>query len=188
MPETMFEAVLRVAKTSGGADQLPNQQDQVFLFSLVKALSICPQDQWESLPVSAHEWYNTAAKLNNESKPIPLPEGFRSINVIKHAPSPPIAPPQPAKTVPKANPVVVAIPEQKERAKRNKNAGILDTIRKTIILNPAWNAKQVHEYVVKNGYPDASQAIVAVNTGDVKRVLALVKELGYWKEAEAKVG
>lgn len=188
MPETIFDAVLRVAKTNGGADQLSNQEDQPYLYAICKALSDCAQEMWESLPVSAHEWYNNAAKMINAGKMVPPPEGFKSalkpIPVIqKPAPPPKPTVQQKAKPEKAAVPTPPPVVEQKERAKRNKNAGILDAIRKTIILNPLMNAKQVHEHIVKNGFPDASLAIVAVNTGDVKRVLALVRELGYWKES-----
>lgn len=182
MPESIFEAVLRVAKTNGGTAQQANQSDQAFLFSIVKALASCADQEWDSLPVTAHEWYNTVAKQNNAGKQISNPEGFVSA-LAKPAP----AKVQTAKPTPAEKPVTVIPPpppvvEQKERTKRNKNAGILDAIRKTIILNPNLNAKQVHEVLTKVGFPDASLAIVAVNTGDVKRVIALVQELGYWKE------
>lgn len=190
MPESTFDAALRVAKTNGATNQLQGQDDQTFLFLILKALSTCAQDQWDALGVShpkAHKWYEVAAEANNHQPtplPIPFPDGFKPVKLS--AP-----PPKPVVTVKQPEPVVAALASppkelRKEKEKRSKNSGILDAIRKTIILNQTWNAKQVHEYIVKNGFPDASHAIVAVNTGDVKRVLALVRELGFWKDADAE--
>ena len=187
MPETTYEAALRVAKTNGATDQKPGQDDQAFMFSILKALSTCAQAEWDNLGnthPTAHVWYQVAADANNKSVLIPVLDGFKPKIIIKTPPLPPPKPvievkkAEPPKTIPPSPPA----PQRKEREKHSKNAGILDKIRETVIINQDWNAKKIHEYITKNGFPDASYAIVAVNVGDIKRVLLVVKALGYWKE------
>lgn len=197
MPETVFEAAFRVAKNNGVKEQLPGQEDQVFLFSILKALGTCPQEDWDALGNScpkAHDWYQTAADANNKSRPIPFPDGFKQAK--------PVIPPPPPKPVveikqPTSHRLQTAVPNvantpkaqtepRKEKEKRSKNAGILDEIRKVVIQNPNWNARQVYEYIIANGFPTASQALVSVNVGDIKRVILVAKNLGYWKEANAE--
>lgn len=185
MPETVYEAAFRVAKTNGATDQKQGQDDQAFMFSILKALSTCAQAEWDNLGnthPTAHVWYQEAADANNKGVPIPLLNGFKPKIITK---APPPSPPKPVIEVKKAEPpkpAATAPAQRKEREKHSKNAGILDKIRETVALNEEWNAKRVHEYIIKNGFPNASYAIVAVNVGDIKRVILTLRGLGLLKE------
>ena len=66
--------------------------------------------------------------------------------------------------------------------RKQKDSGVLDAIRKTVILHLDWTSKQVHQYLTENGYPNANANVVAVNAGDIRRVVACVKDLGHWKD------
>ena len=192
MPETTFDVVFRVAKANGVEAQKPGQDDESFLYSILKALSTCPQEQWEAMGFScpnSHVWYNTGVGANKDSLPIPFPSGFKPKILTK----PPVIKVEPAggknsvapEAVPSVSQGIIASTPRKEKEKRSKNAGILDAIRKAVILNQDWSAKRVHEYITKNGFPEASYALVAVNVGDIKRVIIAIRELGCWKDRDA---
>jgi len=184
MPETVFEAALRVAKTNGAQNQLTGQDDQNYLFSVLKALSTCDQDKWDQLGFvcpEAHKWYEAGAIANKNGTPIPFPQGYKPV-ILQKPPQKPVV----KEPVKPPVPVAITKPEpRKEREKQSKNSGILDAVRRTVALNQSWNAKQVHEHLLKNGFPEVSHALVAVNVGDIKRTINVLRELGLMKELDA---
>lgn len=185
MPETIYYTALRVAIGKGHSGERDGKSEQDFLLGIVSTIAHLPDPEWERLPVPVQEWCNNACQLHNIGQPIPLPEGYKPIPpppaVVIPPPPPPPSPPPPPDMHEGREPVEAP---RKTREKNSKNAGILDAIRKTVILNPNWTARQVHEYLTLNGYPDTKQPIVAVNTGDVKRVITLARELGFWRDEQ----
>jgi len=207
---TIFEEILSVAKAgNGGMDQLPHQSDQEYLLSLVRCIRSCPDEQWESLSKNpedtkedpsklkpeayAQDWVNYSIRAINGMKEIPYPPGFKEAKQPAPPPPPapvqPVAPPPPVKVVEDKKEVqipaiknVSQIGEVKDKVKREKNVGVLNAIRRTVIEHLDWSAKQVYQYLSENGYPSIKPDIVAVNAGDIRRVCAVVKELNHWKD------
>jgi hypothetical protein len=205
---TVFEEILATTKNgNGGTDQTPFQGDQAYILSLATCISKCPLEQWKALSTAASDWYNLCVRSINGSQLLPLPEGFVSIHgnapsdaadvataglTVNSSASGRIQSSKPnqantpkTKTDTALPPVkkVEQIGELKGTAeKRSKNSGILNAIRKAVILHPDWTTKQIHQSLVENGFPDTKLDIVAVNAGDIRRTIAVVKELGFWYE------
>lgn len=172
---TIFEEVFAVAKAEGVKEQGPAQSEQDFLFSILKAVNGCSNEAWNALSAESQSWAEVAIKENNARKPIPAPLGYHS-----NIPIPVPVAPVPSKVQVKVQPAPVAatnIPKAKP-----KPEGVVSAIRKTIILNPDWPTRKVHEYLVGNGWPNLKLDVVSVNAGDIRRTVAMVKEVGKWRE------
>ena len=169
---TVFDEVFAVAKVAGVKEQSPGQSDHDFLLSIAKAIGDLPDDAWDKLSITAQEWYVLVAGELNSHKPMSPPQGFLSKTQLKPVPPPARVEPKP---VPPPPPVPVS-----SRAK--KPDGVVTAIRKTIILNPDWTTRRVHEYLVANGWPNLKLDVVSVNAGDIRKTIEAAKELGKWKD------
>lgn len=179
---TIFEEVFAVAKTEGIKDQLPAQTEQDFLFSIAMAIGKCDVKKWDALSPSAQQWYDKAVHEHNATRPIPEPTGYRQYwkvpPLIIEVPTP-ITKQQPKIVVQDLAvqaKAIVAVSKAKP-----KPEGVVSHIRKTIILNPDWTTRKVHEYLVANGWPNLKLDVVAVNAGDIRKTVEMVKELGLWR-------
>jgi hypothetical protein len=185
---SVFSEILLVAKSgNGGTDQIRGQDDQSYLLSLAQCIAGCPGEQWEALSDEAKEWYDSVTRSSNAMLPIPEPEGYKPTELVKPAETQLIHKKADVVIIP-AIKSILQIGEIKGQPKsKQKENGILDAIRKTVILHLDWTAKQVHQHLVENGYPNANANVVAVNAGDIRRVVAAVKELGFWREQQDRI-
>jgi hypothetical protein len=179
---TIFEEVFAVAKVAKIKDQAEGQSEQDFLFSILKAVNTCPDDAWNALSVDAQLWADIAIKENNARKPIPEPHGYR--DYWKKVPA--SIPVQTSVRVQSVVPNIANVPKSPNIANvpkaKPKPEGVVSAIRKTIILNPDWPTRKVHEYLVGNGWPNLKLDVVSVNAGDIRRTVAMVKDLNKWKD------
>ena len=202
---TVFDEILTTAKAgNGGQDQRPGQPDQVYLLSLVKCIQSCPEEQWKALSQPARDWFNLCVRASNGMKPLSEPEGFKKkvedripgagkdiiVNVAPDFDAPMTIvedKPKPKTVSIPAVKTVAQIGQVKDKSKKEKQQGVLNAIRKTVIEHLDWSTKQVHQHLLDNGYPEIKLDIVAVNAGDIRRVVACVKDLGHWQEKNDKV-
>jgi hypothetical protein len=183
---TIYDEVLAVAKAQGVRDKSASISDQDFLKQISEAISTCPDNAWYNLSEPAKTWFNQEAReAINSLKPIPFPQGYKDVpgEISTPAPTPVVGAvvskvyeAQTGRTQ-SAVPNIANTPQAKK-----KPEGVIGAIRKTIILNPDWTTRLVHDYLVKNGWPQLKLDVVAVNAGDIRKTVAMVKELNKWKD------
>lgn len=169
---SIYNQLVEAAQTVGWTEDL-TLSDQLFLKSLLKAVSKTSNDVWDKLSNRSKTWFNDAADANNVRNTtvlLPIPEGY----IERDAPA--VAKQEEAK---KAIPVPIPT-----KAKATKVSGVIDAIRRALVTHQDWNNHQIHEFVQQNGFPALKLDTVQVNAGDVRKTIAVIKELGFWKEPE----
>lgn len=186
---TIFESLSKAAQTTGFGKQTPGESDDEYLIKLLRAVQKVPSNVWHMLPVQAQNWYNSAVEAHKESKPIPACPGYvgqEEAKEISEAKPGLTAmeilqakPPDPNKAASRFQAAPIQVTKTKGK---KKITGVMDALRKVVILHPDWSSRQVYDYLRDNGYPDAKLDTISVDGGNIRRVIQLAKELGYWKE------
>ena len=174
---TIFEELYQAAFTKGIKEQTQHQSDEQYLKSILEAISSLDDQTWDSLSVEAANWHNEAVGSLNELKLIPPCPGFKSNDATPVKELKPVLVPE-IKVAEKKKDVTV-----KEKTKRT-TSGVIDAIRKTVVLNPEWNTRQVYLHMRGNGWPEVNINTIAVEGGNVRRTIDLAKSLGYWKQKD----
>lgn len=181
----LFEELFAAASTKGLKPMSESgKTGDAYLIDMLVAVSQLSSDVWNGLSTTAQEWYNAAGTAANKRQPLPPLEGFHET---------PAATPElvkekqkPVKTPkPQTQPVTKAVEEPPVVRKQRVFAktGVIDAVRRTFIDHPDWTARQAHEELVKQ-FPQLALETVMVNAGDIRRVIALAREMGYWNEAK----
>jgi len=152
----VFEEVLKAARTVEPISQIDGEDNNAFLYRLVETVNKVSNSVWDALSVDAQNWFNKAATARNATFPIPGPDGFKSD----------YAPPLPT------------IPENRQKKREH---GIVDAIRIAAITHEGMPAKQLYELLVTD-WPNVKLNTIAVNIGDIYRVIHLARQLGYWND------
>lgn len=199
MPEPIFKQLCKAAQTATppfNPKQQIEQSDQEYLTSLVRSFATISDENWDKyLTAEAQEWVNQAIILLNKRTdpkldPFPIPltafcPGFigreEAEKVVKTKP----------KDLPRglsASEVFATQPVPKTlhgTGKRGKKptTGVTDYTRRIIVQHPEWTVRQVWEYLRLNGFPAAKVDSVAVARGDIRRIMEIMKELG-WQEPQ----
>jgi hypothetical protein len=191
--ELIFTQLFKAAKTVGFGKQEIEQSDQEYLISLMRAISTVSDDVWNKLTPIAQEWFNTAIALANEaakdtkSDPFPLPLSQFCPGFVGKEEAQKIVE---TKTVPKGlsaeevfSKPLPKIPSKMPASKpgRKATSGITDYTRRLILTHPDWPVRKVFEYLKLNGFPNAKPDNISVARGDIRRMIEISKELGYWK-------
>lgn len=193
---TVYESLLKAAQTVNFGKQRIDQSDDEYLTALVRAVSTVDDDTWAKIPLDAQQWYDKAAtNINKRDEQIPprhenpLP-GFVGKDEIKETKATTTPPKGLTATellsgsrasrfqASTPNPT----PTPKERGKKGK--GYMDAVRRTVLIHPEWTSRQVYDHLKLNGYPDVKLDTISVDGGNVRRVIELAKEMGYWKSEE----
>lgn len=177
---TIFEELFKAAATTGFKEQ-DKESDQDYLRALILAVSKVDDKTWDSLSRKAGEWFNAAANASNAMQPIPDCPGFKQTAAVP--PPPPTPPPQVKKEPAKTSRTAPTTTKPKQRGP--KQSGVIDAIRRAFILHPDWSTKQAYDELVKT-YTHLAPETVAVNAGDIKHVIILAREMGFWNEEKYK--
>lgn len=186
MSDTIFDHLFRVAQTKGVEKQQPGESDQDYLKKVLRAVHSVDVPVWNSLPLKAQEWFNEAATAVSSAHQVPLCPGFIGKDEVQKTVET-VTPPkglsasealatQTSKT--QASRPTISNPTKRKR----EVTGIMDALRKTVILHPEWTSRQLYDYLKLNGFPNAKIETISVDGGNIKRVIELAKQLGYWNE------
>lgn len=182
---SVYNEVLQVAVKNGAKERLEGQTDQEFITSLLFAIDRASDADFNTLSQEAGSWVEAAMRADNGRQLLPIPEGFEvKSQVTMHGPVVArfqSAVPNQANT-PQSNFTPKTKADTAIAKAKKKDGGVVDAIRKTIVLHPDWTTRQVHQYITENGFPQAKLDVVAVNAGDIRKTVAVVKELGFWLE------
>lgn len=154
---TVFEEIIKAAQTVKPISQIPGEDDNVFLYRLIEIVNQVSNTVWDSLSIPAQNWFNTAAEAHTGMLQIPACDGFNP----GYAPVPKVA--------------------YQERKQQKREHGIVDAIRLAAITHEGWSAKQLYDLLVKD-WPNVKLNTIAVNIGDIYRVMHLARGLGYWND------
>ena len=198
MSGSIFDHLYRVAQTAGVGKQEPGQSDQDYLKRILRAVHGVNEQLWNSIPVPAQQWFNEAATLVSQAKPIPPCPGFmgkdeiqKTIDTVvppkgltaEEALNQPVAPQtDPQKRVhvassPQVRPKLADVTKPKRQV-----TGVMDALRRTVVVHPEWTSRQLYDYLKLNGFPNAKLDTISVDGGNIKRVIEIAKELGFWNE------
>lgn len=179
---TIFEELVKITHFQ---IQQPGEPDNDYLKNLVTSVSKLPDNQFWKLSGPAQNWFNNAASSYTTLKTIPDCPGFKEQQKNKVDIKPVIAgriqsvAPNIGNT-PKAKVVVAKTPEA---VKIKKNPGVMDAIRRCVILHPDWTTRKVYQYLKENGWPTVNLNTVAIDGGNIRRVIDLAREMGFWLDA-----
>ena len=165
--------VLKKAAELG--EQTIDQTDQEYLGILLGNIMTLPDDEWEAVPLEAQNWFNGAVAARNadtKKNLIPYPPGYTGLEGPKKDLS---LPPIELKKTPKP---------PASKAGKKPTTGVTDFTRRLIISNPDWNVRQIYQYLLTNGFPNAKLDSISVARGDIRRVMEIMVEIG-WKEPNA---
>jgi hypothetical protein len=191
---TIFEELYKeVEKHAGFKRQSAEQSDEVYIQSLLVVVQKIPELDWNKVTKPSRDWYNAAAMQWKKDKSILPCPGFLGKDSIKKAELT-VTPPQ-GMTATEA--LKIKIPESgrmsstepniantpKSNIPKKQITGVMDALRKTVIIHPEWSSRQVYDYLRLNGYPNAKLDTISVDGGNIRRVIDIMKELG-WKEPE----
>lgn len=150
------------------------QSDQDYLSGLLEFISELPEDKWNDLSLGIQEWQNRAAGARNAYEPIPFPIGFKGYEGEPEVVEEEKAVPTPAPKTPKTK----EVKKSQGRKKRGHTSGVITAIRRTIIRNPRWKAREVYEYVKQNGFPAANLSTISVEICYIRSIMELLAEEG----------
>jgi len=198
---TVYESLLKAAQTVSFDKQRADETDDEHLTGLVKAIQTISDQEWAKLPKDAQEWYNTAAINVNQAqardeKPRPRDnnpllgfQGKDQIEETKQAESPQkglSATELLSKT--RASRFQASTPNPTVKTEKGKKGkGYMDAVRRTVLIHPDWTSRQIYDYLKLNGYPEVKLDTISVDGGNVRRVIELAKEMGFWRVDEPKV-
>lgn len=192
--DTIFDNLLSVAATKGVGVQEAGESDDAYIRRILKAVHSVDDPLWNKLPIKAQQWFNEAATAASTAHPLPPCPGFVGRDQVQKTVET-VTPPKglPAKEAIKtqkpAKPAVVKPPLATEPPKRKREiTGVMDALRRTVILHPDWSSRQIYDFLRLNGYPNAKIDTISVDGGNIKRVIELAKQMGFWidKDADAK--
>lgn len=177
---TIYEELYKAACTKGLLPRRQNQSDEGYLKLLLEKISGVDDNVWDSLTPEAAEWYNEAVAAVNQLKPIPACPGYKTVIVADDKP-------KSVETISEKKSVAIKEKDATIKKKNSKpSTGVIDAIRKVVVLNPEWNTRQVYLYLRDNGWPNVNINTIAVDGGNIRRTIDLAKELDLWKTDDKK--
>lgn len=184
---TVFEELYRAAeKHAGFKKQSVEQSDEIYIQSLLVACQKVPDPDWEKVNKLSRDWYNSAAMQWKKDKSILSCPGFIGRDSVKKT----IETTTPPQGMTATEALKISLPESGRVQSTEPNisntpkrlvTGVMDALRNTVILHPEWSSRQVLDYLRLNGYPNAKLDTISVDGGNIRRVIEIMKELG-WKE------
>lgn len=184
MGNSIYDELFKFASAKGFQKQSPGQSDDEHITKLVRAIGSLPKDDWDRIAVEAKVWFNSAVNPVNRSEAPPLCPGFHGLDAIQKA--------EQTKEPPKglsalevlAHPTPSELPAVKSLANKPKRqpTGLMEALRRTVILHPEWKSRQVYDYLKLNGFPEAKIDTISVDGGNIRRVIEMARQLGKWKE------
>jgi hypothetical protein len=183
----IYEHLLKAVESAGIVKQGFDQTDDQYLTSIVRAINKLDEEAWRRLPLPAEQWFNSAVIAINSLQSIPHPSGYIGIDSSQRSTTKSNKEPTKsgtAKEVLKSPPMTRAsifqtTPGSPPKVKR-QITGVMDAMRKAVILHPEWTTRQVYDYLRLNGYPEAKLDTISVDGGNIRRVIQIAKELGLW--------
>ena len=147
--------------------------------TILRAVHGADDQLWNSVPIPAQQWFNDAATAVSTANPVPPCPGFIGLDEV-HRVAEMAEPPKgmTAKEVlntPRPQATVTSSPKAKRQG-----TGVMDALRRTVILHPEWTSRQLYDYLKLNGFPNAKLDTISVDGGNIRRVIEIAKELGYW--------
>lgn len=183
MSDTIFDHLFRVAQTKGVGKQEVGESDQDYLKKVLRAVNTVDTTIWNTLPVKAQQWFNDAATAVTTAHTVPVCPGFTGRDEVQKSVET-VTPPKglSAQEALKTQKPQIKPPLQSTPKRKREVTGIMDALRKTVILHPDWTTRQLYDYLRLNGFPNAKIDTISVDGGNIKRVIELAKQLGYWND------
>ena len=178
---TIYDNLL---KATNIGPQKEGQSDINHLVSILQAVADLPAEGWTALPNDVKQWFNDAARAHSSAQPLPPCPGFVGKDTIKESLT--MKEPTKGKSAKEVFATQVAPTPQAASIdpSKKKTTGVTEVLRRTVILHPDWTSRQLYDYLRNNGFPNAKLDTISVDGGNVRRVIELAKEMGYWKEPE----
>jgi hypothetical protein len=182
---TVFDSLFNLAQTKGIEKQKPGQTDNDYLISIVRVISKVSDEEWNTLALPAASWFNQAAPLASAMQILPICPGFIGLDEVNKTATTSIPTKgltaaevfkSPASRFQSSQPNISNTPKEKK-----SSTGIMDAVRRTVIIHPEWTSRQVYDYLKLNGFPNANLDTISVDGGNIRRVIEIAKELGLWK-------
>lgn len=191
MTGTIYEQLFSVAQTQGLGKQKVGESDSDHLKALVRAINKVDETSWNKLSAQAQTWYNEAVIKVSAMKEPPSCPGFVGLDATEKIkttsePAKGMTATEILKAVPPTRSDVASKVQASQPATpkaKKKTTGVMDALRRIVIIHPDWTSRQVYDYLRLNGFPDAKLDTISVDGGNIRRVIELAKELGYWREA-----
>lgn len=188
---TIFDQLYAIAaKCADMKKQGPEHSDEQYLRVLLEVIGDkgkVSNEEWNRLSIPAQTWFNDAVVAIRAMKPIPPCPGFigrgesRKITQTSSPPKGLSAVEALASQPSKFQTVPPTFPREKKVV-----TGVMDAIRRVVILHPEWTSRQVYDYLKSNGYPNAKLDSISVDRGNIHRVIEIMKELG-WQEPQKEI-
>lgn len=188
---SIFDELFKVAQPVGMQKQRIDQTDDEYLTTLVRAITTVDDEGWNSLSVQAQTWHNSAIDYVNKLLPVPVCPGFIGTEVVQHTRAT-VVPPKglTADEIFKSKPptgTAASRFQSTPSSPKVKATGIMDALRRTVIIHPEWTSRQVYDYLKLNGFPNAKLDTISVDGGNIRRVIEIARELGLWHDKKEEV-
>lgn len=181
---SVFTQLFQAAETVGMKEQKPDQSDNEYLISLLVSISKISAETWDALSIPAQAWCHDATPLANKLQQVPNCPGYVGLGQVEKITTTLIPPKGLTATEVFTSPASrfqASQPSSVPKVKK-KSTGIMDAVRRTVVIHPEWTSRQVYDYLKLNGYPDAKLDTISVDGGNIRRVIELAKELGLWND------
>lgn len=193
---SIFEELTRI---SAVGEQSSGQSDTAYIELILISVGSLSEDDWNKLSTESQTWFNEAVVKKNKMQPLPECPGFKGSQTS----SPRIETPPKGLTATEilSNPTTIIIPPvhgtdsgrvqsvqpniANTPKQKKKTTGIMDALRKTVVMHTDWTARQIWNHLKANGFPDAKLDTVSVDSGNYRRVIEIAKEMGFWIEKPA---
>lgn len=190
---SLFEELFEAAKSVGMRPYKATDIRDEYLTDLAKAIYSLPETKWVALSLSAKQWYNDFSKARNtiSDNPLPSPQGFLGEAKQIEADDQTKSITNPPSTTEIIKQVELARTQSSVPNVANKpkeKSGVLDAMRKVVLLHPDWSARKVYLYLKDNGWPNVNLNTMAVEVGNTKRVIDCARSLGLMKDDATNTG
>lgn len=177
---TIFEELVALTTFP---QQKPGEPDNDYLKALILVVYKLPDKEFWKLTGPAQTWFNNAAATDNTLQQIIDCPGFKE-QKKEITPKPIIKAKLAGVTSGRVQalvPNVANVP--KTHIKTKKNTGVMDAIRRCVILHPDWTTRKIYHYLKEHGWPNINQNTVAIDGGNIRRIIELSREMGFWLDA-----
>ena len=180
---TIFDELFKAAeKFADFKKQGPEHSDAYYIQTLMRACQRVPGEDWLKLTKTTKDWYNDAANQYKATGNIPPCPGFIGKDDVKKTTAT-VVPPKgmTATEVFKAPPSRFQTSNINNVPKKRVVTGVMDALRKTVVIHPDWTSRQVFDYLKINGFPNVKLDTISVDGGNIRRTIEIMKEIG-WTE------
>lgn len=172
---SIFDELVKVTTSK---PQQMGEANIEYLKGLIVKISKLPDEQFWKLSGGAQNWFNNAAASYTATKTIPDCPGFIEKKKEEEKKRPVIE----ASKLPKFR----AAPNTVNTPKEKKVPGVMDAIRHCVILHPDWPSRKVFQHLKENGWPSVNLNTVTIDGGNIKRIIELAREMGFWDDSNYK--